>query len=29
MSFHVARVLDAYQRLLVTDRVRPFDKRAA
>ena len=29
MRFHVARVIDAYQRLLVTDRVRPFDQRAA
>lgn len=29
MRFHVAHIVDAYQRLLVTDRVRPFDQRAA
>lgn len=29
MRFHVARLIDAYHRLLITDRVRPFDKRAA
>ena len=29
MRFHVAHLVDAYQRLLVTDRVRPFDQRAA
>lgn len=29
MRFHVAHLIDAYQRLLVTDRVRPFDQRAA
>jgi len=29
MRFHVARVVDAYQRLLVSDRIRPFDQRAA
>jgi glycosyltransferase involved in cell wall biosynthesis len=29
MRFHVARVIEAYQRLLVTDRLRPFDQRAA
>lgn len=29
MRFHVAHLVDAYQRLLVTDRVRPFDRRAA
>jgi glycosyltransferase involved in cell wall biosynthesis len=28
MRFHVARLIDAYQRLLVTDRVRPFDRAA-
>jgi glycosyltransferase involved in cell wall biosynthesis len=29
MRFHVGHVTDAYQRLLVTDRIRPFDRRAA
>jgi glycosyltransferase involved in cell wall biosynthesis len=29
MRFHVAHIVEAYQRLLVTDRVRPFDQRAA
>jgi glycosyltransferase involved in cell wall biosynthesis len=29
MRFHVAHLVDAYQRLLITDRVRPFDRRAA
>jgi glycosyltransferase involved in cell wall biosynthesis len=29
MRFHVAHLVDAYQRLLVTDRVRPFDRRVA
>ena len=29
MRFHVAHLIDAYQRLLVTDRLRPFDQRAA
>ena len=29
MRFHVAHLVDAYQRLLVNDRVRPFDRRAA
>jgi glycosyltransferase involved in cell wall biosynthesis len=29
MRFHVAHLVDAYQRLLVTDRVGPFDQRAA
>jgi hypothetical protein len=29
MRFHVAHLIDAYQRLLVTDRIRPFDQRAA
>jgi glycosyltransferase involved in cell wall biosynthesis len=29
MRFHVARLIEAYQRLLVTDRLRPFDQRAA
>src|SRR6266446_956231 len=29
MRFHVAHLTDAYQRLLVTDRLRPFDQRAA
>jgi glycosyltransferase involved in cell wall biosynthesis len=29
MRFHVGHVTDAYQRLLVTDRIRPFDQRAA
>jgi hypothetical protein len=29
MRFHVAHLLEAYQRLLVSDRVRPFDRRAA
>jgi glycosyltransferase involved in cell wall biosynthesis len=29
MRFHVAHIVDAYQRLLLTDRVRPFDRRAA
>jgi glycosyltransferase involved in cell wall biosynthesis len=28
MRFHVARLIDAYQRLLLTDRVRPFDRAA-
>jgi glycosyltransferase involved in cell wall biosynthesis len=29
MRFHVAHLVDAYQRLLITDRIRPFDRRAA
>jgi len=29
MRFHVAHLIDAYQRLLMTDRLRPFDQRAA
>ena len=29
MRFHIARLIDAYQRLLLTDRLRPFDQRAA
>jgi len=29
MRFHVAHLVDAYQRLLATDRVGPFDQRAA
>lgn len=29
MRFHVAHLADAYQRLLVSDRLRPFDQRAA
>jgi len=29
MRFHVAHLVDAYQRLLVTNRLRPFDQRAA
>jgi glycosyltransferase involved in cell wall biosynthesis len=29
MRFHVAHLIDAYQRLLVTDRLWPFDRRAA
>jgi glycosyltransferase involved in cell wall biosynthesis len=29
MRFHVAHLVDAYHRLLVNDRVRPFDRRAA
>jgi hypothetical protein len=29
MRFHVANLVDAYQRLLVTDRLRPFDQNAA
>jgi glycosyltransferase involved in cell wall biosynthesis len=29
MRFHVAHLTDAYQRLLLTDRLRPFDQRAA
>ena len=29
MRFHVAHLVDAYQRLLVSDRLRPFDRRAA
>jgi glycosyltransferase involved in cell wall biosynthesis len=29
IRFHVAQIVHAYQRLLVTDRVRPFDQRAA
>jgi glycosyltransferase involved in cell wall biosynthesis len=29
MRFHVAHLVEAYQRLLVTDRVGPFDRRAA
>jgi glycosyltransferase involved in cell wall biosynthesis len=29
MRFHVAHLIEAYQRLLVSDRVRPFDRRAA
>jgi len=29
MRFHAARLAEAYQRLLVTDRLRPFDSRAA
>jgi glycosyltransferase involved in cell wall biosynthesis len=29
MRFHVARLVDAYQRLLITDRLRPFDQHAA
>jgi glycosyltransferase involved in cell wall biosynthesis len=29
MRFHVTHLVDAYQRLLVNDRVRPFDRRAA
>jgi glycosyltransferase involved in cell wall biosynthesis len=29
MRFHVAQLTEAYQRLLVTDRLRPFDRRAA
>jgi glycosyltransferase involved in cell wall biosynthesis len=29
MRFHVAHLVDAYQRLLVSDRLRPFDQRAA
>jgi glycosyltransferase involved in cell wall biosynthesis len=29
MRFHVAHLVDAYQRLLATDRIRPFDQRAA
>jgi glycosyltransferase involved in cell wall biosynthesis len=29
MRFHVAHLIDAYRQLLVTDRVRPFDRRAA
>ena len=29
MRFHVARLLEAYQRLLRSNRLRPFDQRAA
>lgn len=29
IRFHVAHLVDAYQRLLTTDRLRPFDQRAA
>ena len=29
MRFHVDRLIDAYQRLLVSDRLRPFDQHAA
>jgi hypothetical protein len=29
MRFHVARLVEAYQRLLITDRLRPFDQHAA
>lgn len=29
MRFHAARVVEAYQRLLITDRLRPFDQHAA
>jgi glycosyltransferase involved in cell wall biosynthesis len=29
MRFHAAHLIDAYQRLLVTDRIRPFDQRVA
>jgi glycosyltransferase involved in cell wall biosynthesis len=29
MRFHVAHLVDAYQRLLISDRLRPFDQRAA
>jgi hypothetical protein len=29
MRFHAARLLEAYQRLLITDRLRPFDQRVA
>jgi glycosyltransferase involved in cell wall biosynthesis len=29
MRFHVTHLVDAYQRLLVNDRLRPFDRRAA
>ena len=29
MRFHVAHLIDAYQRLVVTDRIRPFDQHAA
>jgi glycosyltransferase involved in cell wall biosynthesis len=29
MRFHIAHLVDAYQRLLVSDRLRPFDRRAA
>jgi hypothetical protein len=29
MRFHVAHLVDAYQRLVVTDRIRPFDQHAA
>jgi glycosyltransferase involved in cell wall biosynthesis len=29
MRFHVAHLIEAYQRLLASDRVRPFDRRAA
>jgi glycosyltransferase involved in cell wall biosynthesis len=29
MRFHVAHLVDAYQRLVVTDRTRPFDQHAA
>jgi glycosyltransferase involved in cell wall biosynthesis len=29
MRFHVARLIEAYQRLLITDRLRPFDQHAA
>jgi glycosyltransferase involved in cell wall biosynthesis len=29
MRFHLARLVEAYQRLLITDRLRPFDQHAA
>ncbi len=29
MRFHAARLVEAYRRLLITDRLRPFDQRAA
>ena len=29
MRFHAARLVEAYQRLLITDRLRPFDQRVA
>jgi hypothetical protein len=29
MRFHVAHLVDAYQSLVVTDRIRPFDQHAA
>jgi Glycosyl transferase 4-like domain len=29
IRFHAARLIEAYQRLLITDRIRPFDQHAA